>query len=457
MKVVIVGAGKLGLKVANTLLGGDHDVTIIDTNEDILQKISSQMDVMTINANAKEIKVLKRINIASYDFMITTTGDDEENIVISAFAKSLGCKKAIARVRDPEHMQQISFIKEVMGIDHIVNPDLGITVEIYKYLAEKYTLSNGIFSSGKVSLIEFSVSRFKSLIGVEIPNVGEILPNMLIVAISRNGKVIIPHGDTTIQAGDALYVIGEKGPILDLNEKVHEKGKYNDLQKVMIIGGGKTGFYLAKMLSEFGAAVKVIEKNKDRCHYLSSHLNDVMVLHGDATDLTLLEEENLSQMDAVVTATGYDEENLLLALTAKQHGIEDVIAKVSRASYGEIISRMGIDVALNPLDIITSSIIRFVQGSKKILSSQLIQGQAEIMEIIATHHMKILNKPLKNLHLPDGIIIAAIHRGTEDVIIPNVDTRILEDDKVILLSLLSDLPSTETLLRDTGRIGIFKK
>lgn len=457
MKVVIVGAGKLGLKVANTLLGGDHDVTIIDTNEDILQKISSQMDVMTINANAKEIKVLKRINIASYDFMITTTGDDEENIVISAFAKSLGCKKAIARVRDPEYMQQISFIKEIMDIDHIVNPDLGITVEIYKYLAEKYTLSNGIFSSGKVSLIEFSVSRFKSLIGVEIPNVGEILPNMLIVAISRNGKVIIPHGDTTIQAGDALYVIGEKGPILDLNEKVHEKGKYNDLQKVMIIGGGKTGFYLAKMLSEFGAAVKVIEKSKDRCRYLSSHLNDVMVLHGDATDLTLLEEENLNQMDAVVTATGYDEENLLLALTAKQHGIEDVIAKVSRASYGEIISRMGIDVALNPLDIITSSIIRFVQGSKKILSSQLIQGQAEIMEIIATHHMKILNKPLKNLHLPDGIIIAAIHRGTEDVIIPNGDTRILEDDKVILLSLLSDLPSTETLLRDTGRIGIFKK
>ena len=457
MKVVIVGAGKLGLKVANTLLGGDHDVTIIDTNEDILQKISSQMDVMTINANAKEIKVLKRINIAYYDFMITTTGDDEENIVISSFAKSLGCKKAIARVRDPEHMQQISFIKEVMDIDHIVNPDLGITVEIYKYLAEKYTLSNGIFSSGKVSLIEFSVSRFKSLRGVEIPDVGEILPNMLIVAISRNGKVIIPHGDTTIQAGDALYVIGEKGPILDLNEKVHEKGKYNDLQKVMIIGGGKTGFYLAKMLSEFGAAVKVIEKSKDRCHYLSSHLNDVMVLHGDATDLTLLEEENLSQMDAVVTATGYDEENLLLALTAKQHGIEDVIAKVSRASYGEIISRMGIDVALNPLDIITSSIIRFVQGSKKILSSQLIQGQAEIMEIIATHHMKILNKPLKNLHLPDGIIIAAIHRGTEDVIIPNGDTRILEDDKVILLSLLSDLPSTETLLRDTGRIGIFKK
>ena len=423
----------------------------------ILSKISSQIDVMNVNSNAKEIKTLKRINISSYDFLITTTGNDETNIVISAFAKSLGCSKVIARVRDPEHMQQINFIKDVMDIDHIVNPDLGITVEIYKYLAEKYTLSNGIFSSGKVSLIEFSVDKFKELINLNIMEISDLLPNMLVVAISRNGKVIIPNGETTILKDDALYVIGKKEPILELNEKVHEKEKYNDLQKVMIIGGGKTGFYLAKMLSEFGAAVKIIEKSKERCHYLSSHLDDVMILHGDATDLTLLEEENLDLMDAVVTATGFDEENLLLALTAKRHGIEDVIAKVSRASYGEIISGMGIDVALNPLDITTSNIIRFVQGSKKILSSQLIQGQAEIMEIIATHHMKILNKPLKELHLPDGIIIAAIHRGSDQVIIPDGDTKILENDRVILLSLLSDLSSTETLLKDTGRRSFFKK
>ncbi|MFQ8602256.1 MAG: Trk system potassium transporter TrkA [Anaerovoracaceae bacterium] len=457
MKVVIVGAGKLGLKVATALIGGDHAVTIIDTDEELLSKISSQIDVMTVNSNAKEIKTLKRINISSYDFLITTTGNDETNIVISAFAKSLGCSKVIARVRDPEHMQQINFIKDVMDIDHIVNPDLGITVEIYKYLAEKYTLSNGIFSSGKVSLIEFSVDKFKELINLNIMEISDLLPNMLVVAISRNGKVIIPNGETTILKDDALYVIGKKEPILELNEKVHEKEKYNDLQKVMIIGGGKTGFYLAKMLSEFGAAVKIIEKSKERCHYLSSHLDDVMILHGDATDLTLLEEENLDLMDAVVTATGFDEENLLLALTAKRHGIEDVIAKVSRASYGEIISGMGIDVALNPLDITTSNIIRFVQGSKKILSSQLIQGQAEIMEIIATHHMKILNKPLKELHLPDGIIIAAIHRGSDQVIIPDGDTKILENDRVILLSLLSDLSSTETLLKDTGRRSFFKK
>ena len=175
-----------------------------------------------------------------------------------------------------------------------------------------------------------------------------------------------------------------------------------------------------------------------------------MILHGDATDLSLLEEENLDLMDAVVTATGYDEDNLLLALTAKQHGVEDVIAKVSRTSYAEIISRMGIDMALNPLDITTSNIMRFVQGSK------LIQGQAEIMEIIATSHMKILGRPLRELKLPDTIIIAAIHRGTK-VIIPDGDTEILEDDKVILLSLLSDLSGTEKLLKESGRLSFFRR
>lgn len=456
MKVVIAGAGKLGMNVANALLGGDHSITIIDTDESLLQKINSHIDVMTINANAKETKILKEINISSYDFLIATTENDETNIVIASFAKRLGCNKVVARVRDPEHMQQINFIKDAMSIDHIVNPDQGITTEIYKYLAEKYTLSNGIFSSGKISLVEFDVDKYKKLIGLAIKDIPKVLPNMLVVAISRYGKVIIPHGGDVIMPDDSLYVIGEKAPILALNSKVHERGKYTDLQKVMIMGGGKTGFYLAEMLSEFGAAVKIIEMDKERCHYLSTHLEDVMILHGDATDLTLLEEENLDMMDAVVTATGFDEDNLLMALTAKQHGVEDVIAKVSRKSYADIISSMGIDMALNPLDITTSNILRFVQGSKRILSSQLIQGQAELMEIVATPRMNILYTPISELELHDGILIAAIHRGTE-VIIPDGNTEIQEDDRVLLISMLSDRSSTENLFKDTGKLGFLKR
>lgn len=455
MKVAIVGAGKLGIKVATTLLDGNHAVTLIDTNAEVLQKVGSHVDVMTVNANAKETKVLKNIGISNFDFLITTTGNDETNIVIAAFAKKLGCERVLARVTDPEHMQQLQFIKDLMSIDYIVNPDLGITVEIYKYLAEKYTLSNGIFSSGKISLLEFQVDKYKQLIDLPIHRFSEVLPHMLVVGISRNGKVIIPHGNDVIKANDFLYVVGEKEPIQELNKKVHVRGKYTDLQKVMIMGGGKTGFYLAQMLSEFGAAVKIIEKKRERCYYLSTHLNDVMVLHGDATDLNLLEEENMDGMDAVVTTTGFDEDNLLLALTAKMHGVEDVIAKVSRTSYAEIISRMGIDMALNPQDITTSTILRLVQGKKKVLSSQLIQGQAEIMEIIATPTMKFLDIPLKNLNLPRGLIIAAIHRGHE-VIIPNGDTAIKTDDRVMILSLLSDISNTEKFLNDSGKLGFFR-
>lgn len=450
MKIAIVGAGKLGLKVLNALSGGGHSIIVFDRNKDILEKISQQYDVMTVAGNAKKLDLLKEHQIQNFDFLITCTHNDEENIVVASFAKKLGCAKVIARVRDPEHMNQMDFIKENMNINHIVNPDLSITNEIYKYLVEKYTLTNGIFSSGKVSMVQFKIQKMKNLIGLSMIEVSKILPNMLVVAISRNGKIIIPHGNTVIEDNDTIYLIGEKAEIVSLHSKVYEKGKYTNLQKVMIIGGGKTGFYLAKKLAEFGISVKIIEKNKDRCYYLSTHLDDVLVLHGDATDSGLLEEENLDEMDAVVTATGYDEENLLLALMAKQRGIEDVISKVSRQSYKTLIESMGIDMALNPLDIIASTVLRYIQGSKKIISSLLIQGQAEIMEIIATDSMKLSNIPLKDLELPDGVLIAAIHRGNS-VIIPKGDTKILKNDKVTIFCLLSDIGELEKLLSPKSR------
>ncbi|WP_303857128.1 Trk system potassium transporter TrkA [Aminicella lysinilytica] len=446
MNVAIVGAGKLGFKVAEALIGGDYSITIIDKNDAILQKLSQQLDVMTINDDARQISVLKRINISSFEYLLAVTGNDETNIVIASFAKKLGCDHVIARVREPEHMSQFDFIKESMDIDSIVNPDMAITVEIYKYLAEKYTLSNGIFTSGRIALTEFPTRRFPALVGLSIPDVREVLPDMLIAALSRNGKVIIPHGDDEIMDGDFLYVLGEKNRIMELNKQTHERGKYTNLHKVMIVGGGKTGFYLAAKLSEFGAAVKLVEKNMDRCRYLSTHLNNVMVLHSDGTDIPLLEEENMDEMDAFVTCTGYDEENLLLALTAKQHNIPDVISKVSHENYRELIRKMGVDMVLNPLDITASNILRYIQGSKKIISSVLIQGQAEIMEIIATSRMTMIGVPISKLELPSDILIAAIHRGNE-VIIPDGNTTIQLNDRVIILNLLSGIGDIEKLLK----------
>ncbi|MBQ9179589.1 MAG: NAD-binding protein, partial [Firmicutes bacterium] len=284
MKVAIAGAGKLGHKIANALIGGDHDVTVIDKNEETLHKLASQLDVMTLNANAKQASVLQDIHIGSYDYLIACTDEDEKNIVIASFAKNLGCSSVIARVRDPEHMHQIDFIRETMNIDLVINPDLGITTEIYKYLVEKYSLTNGIFSTGRASLLEFRVDKMPHLIGLDMIRVNGELPGMLVVAISRKGKVIVPHGDDTLQKGDLVYVIGQRVDILELSKRVLEKGKYTDLQKVMIIGGGKTGLFLAQKLADFNISVKIIERSKERCYYLAEHLEDV-IIHGDGTDI----------------------------------------------------------------------------------------------------------------------------------------------------------------------------
>lgn len=455
MKVAIAGAGKLGLKIANALIGGDHDVTVIDKNEATLHKLASQLDVMTLNANAKQASVLQDLHIGSYDFLIACTDNDEKNIVIASFAKNLGCTSVIARVRDPEHMRQLDFIRETMNIDLVINPDLGITTEIYKYLVEKYSLTNGIFSSGRASLLEFRVSKMPHLIGLDMIHVNNELPGMLVVAISRKGKVIVPHGDDVIQKEDLIYVIGTRADILELSKRVLEKGKYTDLQKVMIIGGGKTGLFLAQKLADFNISVKIIEKDKERCYYLAEHLENVIILHGDGTDINLLEEENLDDMDALVTATGFDEDNLLLALMAKNRGVDDVIAKVSRGIYTDMVSQMGVDMALNPQDIAVAQVLRVIQGKKRIVSSQLIQGQAEIMEVIVDHRMKIVDTPLKNMELPDGVLIAAIHRGQE-LIIPGGDTQIKTGDRVLIVCLLSDIVELEKIMRNTGRLDFLK-
>ncbi len=446
MKIAIVGAGKLGLRITEALLGGDCDITIIDNREQKLEKLSNNFDVMTVAGDAKNTKLLKQIKIENFDFLLATTSSDETNMVIAAFAKKLGCKNVIARVRVPEHIDQYNLIKETFGIDHIVNPDLALTNEIYKYLVEKYSLSNGIFSTGKISLIECSLNKLPKLHNMCISNISDLLPEMLIIAISRNGKIIIPNGDTILDKEDLIYIVGEKGPIATLNKKVHERGKYTNLRKVMIVGGGNTGFFLAQRLSEFGTAVKLVELSKERCHYLSTHLENVMVLNANGTDVDMLEEENISEMDAFITTTGFDEENLLLALSAKQLGVHDVISKISRDIYASLIEKIGIDMVLNPLDIVCSNVLRHIQGSKQVISSQLIQGQAEIMEIMATQNMEMVNISLNEISLPEGVLIVAIHRGPA-VIIPKGTDKIMPGDRVMILSLLTALDKLEALLK----------
>jgi len=455
MKIAIAGAGKLGLRIVDILMGGGHSITLIDKNEELIQRLSQTLDIATACGNAKEVSLLEEIEIRDFDYFIATTDRDEKNIVIGAIAKRLGVPKVIVRVRDPEHNEQGELLKETFGIDHLVNPDYSIAEEINKYLIEKYSIRGGVLNSGNVSLLEITVDMKPELIGTSVSEAREKLMNaeMSLAAINKNGKIIIlsRNDDYIIEEYDALYVVGERKKINRVAADLIDEKRYTDIQNVMIAGGGKSGFYLARMLEDFGASVKIIEIDKKRCQYLAAHLQRALILNGDATDVELLDEENFSEMDAFVSTTGYDEENLLLALMAKQAGIEDVIAKISRENYETIVTRMGVDMVLNPIDISASHVVRNIK-EKAVLSSQIIQGQAEFVRIMVSRDMSSEGKDIVRLKLPAGIDIAAIERD-ESVIIPDDETRIEEGDHLLILSLLSESFDLEKLLK--SKQGLF--
>ncbi|MFA5528636.1 MAG: Trk system potassium transporter TrkA, partial [Peptostreptococcales bacterium] len=445
MKVAIVGAGKLGIKVAQALISGDNDVILVDKNKQVIQKINESLDILTIAANGISTETLNEIQINTYDVIIACTESDEKNIIICTIAKRLGCKKAVARVRDPEYVEQIDLIMKEMHIDHIVNPDLVAAKQIFHYLVEQYTIYNELFVNGKVTIMEFNIEDIYQLHNEMIQDIAGYFNNLIIVAISRNGKIIIPNGKTVLQDIDILYLLGSTTSIAEFSKLMNVKSfKINakNIKRVMILGGGKTSFYLAQALTEMRISVKIIEVDREQCKYLSENLNNTLVIHGDGTDVSLLEEENIQSMDAFIALTGFDEENLLISLTANLYNIPEIISKVSRQNYVDLIQKLGINMAINPVNITASNILRFIQGRKLVAVSQLLQGQAESMELIANSDMPIVNKPIFELDIPKGIIIGCIVRDGE-VIIPNGHNVIKPNDRVVIFFDLTNLQELE--------------
>lgn len=446
MKIAIIGAGKLGIKIAESLSSSNHQITIVDINPAVIQKINNQMDIMAIYENGLDLEFYREIDIKSYDFLIALTDYDEKNILITALVKKMGCKKVIARVRDPEYMDELEFIKHSLDIDAIINPDRIISYEIFRHLMHRYKDCNEFFTGGSIGMMEIAADSIPKLLDKTILEASKVLPNVLFVAISRKSQVIIPKSQVEILAGDIIYVLGKKQDLVGLTGIIKENDAATGIEKVMIMGGGKTGYYLSSLLSKANVAVKIIEKDLRRCEYLSQQLDDVLVLHGDATDTALLEEENISGMDAFVTATGYDEDNLLLALMGKQYGVKESIAKLSKKSYQNIPEKLGIDMTLNTLDITASSILRIIQGSDFISASFFLQGQAEVIELIAQKNMRITGRHLRDIEFPEGVLIALIIRDN-NAIIPDGETQIMDQDHVVIFCMLSDVEALEKLLQ----------
>lgn len=445
MKVMIVGAGKLGYKLAESMVLEDIDVTVIDYNPKVIDFVNEHLDVLTVLGNGIDINILRELNINQYNLLVASTDSDETNTLICSLAKKLGCERTIARIRNPEYMEQLDFIKVELGIDHIVNPDLATAQAIEKYLLKNYSFYSGEFASGKVQMIDFNIEHMEEFVGKKIMEL-EDFDRLLITAISRDGDIIIPDGSTELLANDIIHVIGKSEDIINLNNRFTQDITRKGIERVMVLGGSNIGFYLADKLSRANISVTLIEKDKERCQELSEILNNVLIIHGDGTDIHLLEEERLNSMDAFVGVTGYDEENLLMALMAKQSGVPKTISKLSRQNYTKIIDRLGIDAALNPIVITASNILKFIRGGKIVSVSLLIGGDGEVTEIIVGKDLPIVGKTLEELRLPKGIIIGAIvHNGK--VIIPNGKSVINANDRVVVFCLTEDLPTLKMFFK----------
>ncbi len=445
MKVIIVGVGKLGYKLADSMLNTGINVTLVDTDLKVLERINEHLDVLTVNANGLEVEALKNLDIETYDLLIACTDSDEANTIICMIAKKLGCKRTIARIRNPEYLKQINFMKKEMGIDHIVNPDLLTANEMVRYLFKSYNFHTGDFAKGKVQMIDFNINLTEGMAGKKISEL-DLMNGLLIVAIMRNGNVIIPDGSVELLKDDIVYFIGKSQSIDELVKRYQLKTVTNSVKRAMILGGGNLSYYLARQLGMLNTSVILIEQNEERCRYLSERLNNAVVIHGDGTDLDLLEEEDLSSMDAFIGATGFDEQNILMSIVAKQAGVDKVIAKISRQSYVNLIDKLNIDVAFNPTDITASDILKFIRGGEVISVSLLLGGQAEVTELIINQNLPVVGKQISKLGLPKGIIIGAIVHGN-DVIIPNGSTVINANDRLIIFCLEKDVPSLEMFLK----------
>lgn len=447
MKITIIGAGKVGLETARRLYEEGHDILVVDKDESKLAKVEEQLDVMILRGNGATAQVLKDPQVVDSDLLLAVTNSDEVNIIAGITAKRLGIGKSIVRVRDPHYAQDSSFSREDLGLDLIINPEFAAAREIVRMLTMALPVHTEPFGDGKVQMADIPVDEGMSLFANKKIKDLNMPPSCLIVAISRRGDMIVPGGMDTILPGDTLYILGLPSSIDILAAKV-KKGKHRKMQSVMILGGGRLAFYLADKLCSLGVSVKIIEQNYARCQELAERLPDALILNGDGTDVELLKREGIKETDGFVAVTGLDEENLLISLLAKQIGAKMVIAKVSRASYAPIVETLGVDAAVSPRLITASEIVRFIQGGRLLSLFLLLNGKAEVAELIIPPSSRIIGKPLAKCGLPKNVIIGAILRNGQ-AIIPQGTEKIYAEDRLVVFAMGYKLSTIEKLF-DVG-------
>jgi len=442
LKIIIIGAGKVGCQIAKTLSSENHDVILIDKNDTIRQSAKNNLYVLTILGNGANVRTLEEAGIKQADMIIAVTSSDEANMIACMTAKQFGVPQKIARIRNPEYLYAKALSREKLGIDFTINPERATAREIVKLLKSPINVAQvQSFAGGKVQLFELKVEDSFPFINQQLKAITFKYP-VLVAAIYRNDKIIIPDGEEKIIVGDNLYILIKKDYFAGLNEIFNEKPL--SMQNVMILGGSRIGIQTALILAKLGINTKLIERDKEKCEKIAESLPHTLVINGDGTNIDLLKSEGIETTDGFVAVTGFDEDNLLVALLAKHLGTKKVIAKVDRTNYIPILEKIGVNAVVNPRMTTASAILRFIRRGKIISLTLLKEGEAEVIELIVNPHSKIINKPLKKANLPQNSIIGAIVRK-DRVIIPHGNDIIQPEDKIIIFALSSDIKKIEKI------------
>lgn len=444
MKIIIIGDGKIGSVLAEQLSRETHEVTLIDHRADPLEQSNKDLDVMVVEGDGSSHMVQKEAGVEQADLVIACTGADELNLLCCLIAKKLGAGHTIARVRNPKYVEELSLIKEDLGLSMSINPEQECAVEMARVLRFPSAIKIDTFAKGQVEILKMDVSETSPLNGLTLMELGKFKAKVLICAVERGEKeVYIPSGEFRLQAGDRISIVASPREALRFFRQIGVAR--TRVHQAMVIGGGHMAYYLARQLLDSGMDVKIVEADKERCEELSERLPDATIICGDGTDQKLLMEEGLAHMDAVAAMMGIDEENILLSLYVGQTTKAKVITKVNRDSYEGIVEQLRLGSVFFPRRICANYVVRYVRamqasdayGSMETLC-KIANGKAEAMEFRVTASSWFCGIPLQELPLKNNVLVGCIFRQGK-IITPRGSDTIEVGDSVIVVTTQSGL------------------
>ncbi len=424
MRILITGAGEVGFLVASELYA-DHDVTVIDKDPSACARLQ-EMDAKVLQGNAANARLLIRAGVKKADIVLAVTGNDEVNVITCIIASHLGVRQTIARVSNPEYIDQPVQDRKEIGISYMICPELAMAEEMARSLYFSSMLMNRELARGKVELIEFKVTEEMNILGplqeISLPK------NCNIVAINRAGEISIPEKDDQVLLGDHLMLLCDSKVLPDLRLMLHEA---QTSQKVMIVGGGMVGFYLASRLEKMGVDIKLIEINAERCGEIADKLSSTMILNGDGSDLALLQEEGAGQTDVVFAVTGLDDKNLLCSLLVKQLGAKKILSRVNRSVYIKLFEMVGVDRAVSPGQVTADAVLQRVIGGEEVIT--LSDERMELVDFIAKPGAKIIGKSISKELPKDSLVGMVLREGSP--VVPGADFKAEVGDRVFVMSM----------------------